>query len=220
MEARELQEDAVKAGLLPDRRGRRPPARRAAGQPAHGHAPARAAASRRSRPSCTTAPALITLVWLGRRRIAGIEPGRQIKVVGRIGVQDKAAGHVQPALRAAVTLDRPGGPGRAPRPSSRSSAPSSPRRSAAGAACSRPPSPRSPSRSSSSPPSDLRLARRRQRRRRRACCWWSGWCSARTSQFVLNSLVGIGIGACFAWRSRPRRRRRQRPGARLLPARA
>ena len=33
--------------------------------------------------------ALITLVWLGRRRIAGIEPGRQIKVIGRIGVQDK-----------------------------------------------------------------------------------------------------------------------------------
>jgi len=33
--------------------------------------------------------ALITIVWLGRRRIAGIEPGRQIKVVGRIGVQDR-----------------------------------------------------------------------------------------------------------------------------------
>ncbi len=32
--------------------------------------------------------AVITLVWLGRRRIAGVEPGRQIKVVGRIGVQD------------------------------------------------------------------------------------------------------------------------------------
>ncbi len=32
--------------------------------------------------------ALITLVWLGRRRIAGIEPGRQVKVIGRIGVQD------------------------------------------------------------------------------------------------------------------------------------
>ena len=33
--------------------------------------------------------ALITLVWLGRRRIAGIEPGRAIKVVGRVGVQNK-----------------------------------------------------------------------------------------------------------------------------------
>ena len=32
---------------------------------------------------------LITLVWLGRRRIAGIEPGRNIKVQGRIGVQDR-----------------------------------------------------------------------------------------------------------------------------------
>jgi hypothetical protein len=31
---------------------------------------------------------VITLVWLGRRRIAGVEPGRQIKVVGRIGSQD------------------------------------------------------------------------------------------------------------------------------------
>jgi len=30
----------------------------------------------------------IRLVWLGRRRIAGIEPGRSIKVEGRIGMQD------------------------------------------------------------------------------------------------------------------------------------
>jgi hypothetical protein len=27
-------------------------------------------------------------VWLGRRRIAGVEPGRQVEVTGRIGVQD------------------------------------------------------------------------------------------------------------------------------------
>ena len=33
--------------------------------------------------------ALITLVWLGRRRIAGIEAGRAIKVVGRVGTQNK-----------------------------------------------------------------------------------------------------------------------------------
>ena len=33
--------------------------------------------------------ALITLVWLGRRRIAGIEPGRSIKVRGRVGRQGK-----------------------------------------------------------------------------------------------------------------------------------
>ena len=32
---------------------------------------------------------LLTLVWLGRRRIAGIEPGREIKVQGRIGRQHK-----------------------------------------------------------------------------------------------------------------------------------
>ena len=30
----------------------------------------------------------ITLVWLGRRQITGIGPGRQIEVEGRIGVQD------------------------------------------------------------------------------------------------------------------------------------
>lgn len=31
---------------------------------------------------------VITVIWLGRRRIAGIAPGRQIKVIGRIGYQD------------------------------------------------------------------------------------------------------------------------------------
>ncbi|HEX4222019.1 MAG TPA: OB-fold nucleic acid binding domain-containing protein [Pseudonocardiaceae bacterium] len=30
----------------------------------------------------------VTLVWLGRRRIAGIEPGRTIKVTGRMSVRD------------------------------------------------------------------------------------------------------------------------------------
>jgi hypothetical protein len=29
--------------------------------------------------------AVITIIWLGRRRIAGIEPGRSIHVTGRIG---------------------------------------------------------------------------------------------------------------------------------------
>ncbi|MGH3371628.1 MAG: OB-fold nucleic acid binding domain-containing protein [Nocardioidaceae bacterium] len=33
---------------------------------------------------------VITLIWLGRRRIAGVEPGRQVRVSGRIGVQEKA----------------------------------------------------------------------------------------------------------------------------------
>jgi len=31
---------------------------------------------------------VITVIWLGRRRIAGISPGRQIQVQGRIGTQD------------------------------------------------------------------------------------------------------------------------------------
>jgi hypothetical protein len=30
---------------------------------------------------------IVTLIWLGRRRIAGIEPGRQIKVSGLVGSQ-------------------------------------------------------------------------------------------------------------------------------------
>lgn len=30
----------------------------------------------------------VTLVWLGRRRIAGIEPGRTIKATGRIAIRD------------------------------------------------------------------------------------------------------------------------------------
>lgn len=31
---------------------------------------------------------VIMLVWLGRRRIAGIDPGRSLEVQGRIGVHD------------------------------------------------------------------------------------------------------------------------------------
>ena len=30
----------------------------------------------------------ITVIWLGRRRIAGIKPGRRIRVLGRIGNQE------------------------------------------------------------------------------------------------------------------------------------
>lgn len=30
----------------------------------------------------------ITIVWLGRRRISGVGPGRSLEVQGRIGVQD------------------------------------------------------------------------------------------------------------------------------------
>lgn len=31
---------------------------------------------------------VLTVIWLGRRRIAGIAPGRQIRVRGRIGLHD------------------------------------------------------------------------------------------------------------------------------------
>lgn len=31
---------------------------------------------------------VVTLVWLGRRHIAGIEPGRQLTVRGRVAVRD------------------------------------------------------------------------------------------------------------------------------------
>lgn len=32
--------------------------------------------------------AVLTVIWLGRRQIAGIEPGRSLRVGGRIGVLD------------------------------------------------------------------------------------------------------------------------------------
>jgi hypothetical protein len=31
----------------------------------------------------------LTLVWLGRRRITGVAPGRSVRVRGRIGIQDR-----------------------------------------------------------------------------------------------------------------------------------
>ncbi|HEY3010863.1 MAG TPA: OB-fold nucleic acid binding domain-containing protein [Micromonosporaceae bacterium] len=31
---------------------------------------------------------VVTLIWLGRRRIAGIEPGRQVTAHGRIAIRD------------------------------------------------------------------------------------------------------------------------------------
>jgi len=30
----------------------------------------------------------VTLIWVGRRRIAGIEPGRKIKVRGRVAIRN------------------------------------------------------------------------------------------------------------------------------------
>ena len=49
---------------------------------------------------------VLTVIWLGRRRIAGIEPGRAIQVQGRIGRQERAPGDVQPPLRAALLVMR------------------------------------------------------------------------------------------------------------------
>lgn len=31
---------------------------------------------------------VVTLVWLGRRNIAGVEPGRQLTVKGRVAIRD------------------------------------------------------------------------------------------------------------------------------------
>jgi hypothetical protein len=88
MEARELKQDAVKAGCCPiveandrQRVELRGSLRTVTLRP-RGGVPALEA-------ELYDGSALITLVWLGRRRIAGIEPGRAIKVVGRVGVQDK-----------------------------------------------------------------------------------------------------------------------------------
>ena len=88
MEARELKQDAVKAGCCPiveaDDRQRvelRGPWRTVTLRP-RGGVPALEA-------ELYDGTALLLLVWLGRRRIAGIEPGRAIKVIGRVGVQDK-----------------------------------------------------------------------------------------------------------------------------------
>ena len=48
----------------------------------------------------TDGSGVLTVVWLGRRRIAGIAPGRAIQIEGRIGVGRGGSDHVQPALRA------------------------------------------------------------------------------------------------------------------------
>jgi len=86
-EARELKEDTVKAGCCPiadaDDRQRvelQGSLRTVTLRP-RGGVPALEA-------ELYDGSALVTIVWLGRRRIAGIEPGRAIKVSGRVGVQD------------------------------------------------------------------------------------------------------------------------------------
>ena len=88
MDARELQEDTVKDGCCPidestdrQRVELRGSLRTVTLRP-RGGVPALEA-------ELYDGSALITLIWLGRRRIAGIEPGRAIKVTGRVGRQDK-----------------------------------------------------------------------------------------------------------------------------------
>ena len=88
MEAQELQHDTVKAGCCPiaDARDRqrvelRGSLRTVTLRP-RGGVPALEA-------ELYDGSGVITLVWLGRRRIAGIEPGRAIKVQGRIGFHDR-----------------------------------------------------------------------------------------------------------------------------------
>ena len=106
----------------------------------------------------------ISVVWLGRRRIGGISPGRAIRVEGRIGVQDGIRVMYNPRYdlrpmtpgrprdeRGDAGPDERGDAGGARDPdrstrSRRSSASSSPRLSVAAAACSRPRSRRSRSR--------------------------------------------------------------------------
>jgi len=86
-EAQELREDAVKAGCCPigeahDRElvELRGSIRTVTLRP-RGGVPALEA-------ELYDGSGTISLVWLGRRRIAGVEPGRQIKVLGRIGAHD------------------------------------------------------------------------------------------------------------------------------------
>jgi len=88
MDARQLKSDTVKAGCCPiadavdrDRVELRGSLRTVTLRP-RGGVPALEA-------ELYDGSGVITLIWLGRRRIAGIEPGRSIMVVGRIGVQEK-----------------------------------------------------------------------------------------------------------------------------------
>ena len=86
-EARELRKDTRKAGLVPIREA--PDRERVVVQGTlrtvtlrpRGGVPALEA-------ELYDGSGSISVVWLGRRRIGGIAPGRGIRVVGRIGVQD------------------------------------------------------------------------------------------------------------------------------------
>jgi hypothetical protein len=86
MEAKELQKDTVKAGCCPiadaaDRqRVELQGSLRTVTLRPRGGVPALEA-------ELYDGSGIVTLIWLGRRRIAGIEPGRQIKVSGLVGSQ-------------------------------------------------------------------------------------------------------------------------------------
>ena len=89
MEARELKQDAVKAGCCPivdaDDRQRvelQGSLRTVTLRP-RGGVPALEA-------ELFDGTGIVTVVWLGRRHIAGINPGRSVQVQGRIGVHDGA----------------------------------------------------------------------------------------------------------------------------------
>jgi hypothetical protein len=86
-EAEELQHDAVQAGCCPIDQARdrqlveiRGSLRTVTLRP-RGGVPALEA-------ELYDGSGVITVVWLGRRRIAGISPGRQLKVTGRLGKHD------------------------------------------------------------------------------------------------------------------------------------
>ena len=87
MEAKELRKDAVQAGCCPigeaaDRkRVELQGSLRTVTLRPRGGVPALEA-------ELYDGSGIITLTWLGRRRIAGIEPGRQVKVRGLVGIHD------------------------------------------------------------------------------------------------------------------------------------
>ena len=183
MEARELSRTPPRPAAA--RSTRRPTVSASSCRAACARSPcARAAASPPSRPSCTTAPALITLVWLGRRRIAGIEPGRAIRS-GPGRRARRRPGHVQPALRAECRDRSSPTPPPDARPAARSNrrgggarpAVQGARRQARHARGRRPDAGlhRLSSSTTQRPPARAR----RQRRRAAVVLLASGWCSAR-----------------------------------------
>ena len=85
LDAAELREEIKQHSCVPMQELRRGTCVQVVGPAACGRLHARARPFPRSRPSCSTAPTRIDLVWLGRRRIAGVEPGRRVVARGRVG---------------------------------------------------------------------------------------------------------------------------------------